>query len=204
MARKYTQSEKAQALQVVASYEGSYRQAAAQLGIPAGTLRHWTQRRRLGREARIKFKLEQLREQIVDSALRLSAKLDETIASAPLNQIASALGVTVDRCLKLDEYLASLTPEQPKETVIRLEYRYPDGTIHDCPPWANDDFERYCAFPSGGVRTALREDGDGQTGYPPASPERREMLVARPHVPDGESSLARFEDDFAADYAALD
>lgn len=101
-------------------------------------------------------RMAKIRRKLAETALELIDGLDaEAIANAPLNQRAQALGTVIDRLLKFEDELAAL---EPSEKVIRVEYQYPDGTLHDSPPWARGDSERSRPLSGGGMRSSLWQD----------------------------------------------
>jgi hypothetical protein len=105
-----------------------------------------------------------LRQRLLQNALTLADGLDEAVPEAPLRERAAALGVLIDRLIKL-----GWTPEQEDddhERVVRIEYTYPDGTTHQTPPWANPDYGGQGAFPSGSLRKAFRQDDSGEVDEP--------------------------------------
>ena len=111
-------------------------------------------------------RLAQIRKRMTDRALDLLDSLDgEAIRDAPLNQRTAALGVLIDRMLKLYAFEQGLAaPDAAQERqVIRIEYRYPDGTTHRAPPWAAAGIDGEDAVLRGSVRPSLGEDGTGQS-----------------------------------------
>jgi hypothetical protein len=178
-------------------------QVSKALDIPETTLKRWQQQHHERRAERLIEKIETLHEQLADDALQLAATMVRLIDDAPLNQVSSALGVVIDRFLKVEDYLKQ-TVEQHEEKVIRFEYKYPDGSIHGTPPWATDDPERDGAVSGGGVRSSLRQDGDGQDSVGGAGAARRANLVASAYVHDGEPGLARSESGAASGYGSGD
>lgn len=54
------------------------------------------------------------------------------------------------------------TEDESTERVIRLEYVNPAGTPYTAAPWADRHPRAPGALQGGGVRSPLREDGDGQ------------------------------------------
>ncbi len=145
--------------------------------------------------------VEQLHQQLEQDALQLAQAIEAAIDGAPLNQLATALGTVVDRYLKLDEYLQS-KQSQESEQVIRIEYQYPDGTIHSTPPWANDDYEIPGAIQSDRLRQTLRQDGIRQDDGYVNGATRQDVLVAGTDVSDGESGMAGLQTDPQADQHA--
>jgi len=198
MSKRHTLNDQIAGLDAIDAANGDYQVAHAASGFSAAQLRAWDKQRETIRSEQHHYERERdarmlhdLRSKLAERALRVIESMDdETIAKAPLNQLASALGVLVDRYLKLDDAI----PEQVGEQVIRLEYKYPDGSIHSTPPWAEDDSEQQSTLQSGGVRQTLRQDGDGQDRPDGSGLAGQTRLVARPDLPDGESGLAGFED----------
>jgi hypothetical protein len=171
---------------------GDFTKTSAETGISTVTLRKWwrdSPQKAAQDEAEL---ARRLRRKLLESAVRLVESLDGTIENAPLNQRAAALGIVIDRFMKLD----ALFPQSNQQgQVIRFEYRYPDGSIHDAPPWAGDDSEREGTFQGGGLRAKVRQDGNGQDSDYRERAARGPLLVAGPYLPDDEPSLARSEDD---------
>ena len=129
---------------------------------------------------------------MADKALDLVQAInEEAIAKAPLNQIASTLGVLVDRYLKLGDAV----PEDDTEKVVRFEYFY-DGSTHLAPPWANPDYRGPQTLQGGRVRSPLRQDDAGADYTNGKSDSSWDAdLVAGPDLSDGGTGLARFEDE---------
>lgn len=103
--------------------------------------------------------LKQLQQMLLHLALELVEGLGEAVPDAPLNQRVAMLKALIDGVLKLE---ARMPKEETEERVYRLEYRYPDGSIHSSPPWAGDDPEEDEAVHGSRVRSSLREDGVGE------------------------------------------
>ncbi len=200
MARnKYTLTDQIAGLDAIDDANGDYATASAASGYSQSQLRKWNkQRDDIRREQQLHEReqnarrMQQLISRMMERAAQIVDQMDEeTIANAPLNQLSSMLGVLVDRYIKLQDLMPALETEQ----VIRLEYKYPDGTIHSTPPWAEEDSEQPRPLSGGGMRETLRQNGDGEDYLNGSSTERETWLVARPDLPDGESGLARPEDD---------
>ncbi len=114
--------------------------------------------------------------QLAVTAVRLMNALDEdAIAAAPLNQRAAALGVVLNHLLKLDQHQQQRLKQQAEaaasqaaqsatnnERVYRVEYLYPDGSIHDTPPWAERDSDDAGSLSRGRLWSSVRQDGSGQ------------------------------------------
>jgi hypothetical protein len=196
MARLYTLQDKIAALDQIA-LEG-FSGASARLNIPISHLRRWQKealplRRQMADEQKQRAETAIVKAQMAmaEASVRLISAIDEErIAKAPLNQIASALGVVVDRYLKL------AGDDQPTEQVIRFEYVSPNGDIAQSPPWADEHSQVHGTVSRRGVWASVRQDGVGEAGTDRQSMRAwRGDMVARPHVPHGESGVAGFEDD---------
>ena len=195
MARSYSLHEKIIALEQVA-LEG-FTATSTSLDIPITILRRWqkdtTLRQQIAEEQKQRAAacIAQAQIAMAEVSVRLLQALDEErIAKAPINQIASALGVVVDRYLKL----TGETP--PVEQVIRFEYIHANGDVAQSPPWADDHSQVNGAIPRRGVWASIRQDGIGETGIDRQGVRAwRSDMVARPYVPHGESGLAGFEGD---------
>lgn len=196
MGRLCTNEEKLRALDILDACAGNLQAAAAQSGWSSSTLSRWRKQVATLRAERAHLQMLKARQRMAEKSLDLVQAIDdERITAAPLNQLSAALGVLVDRYLKLDGFDQAAAAEG----VIRFEYRYPDGSFADAPPWAADDSQASGALQSGGLRSPLRQNGAGQAG--PAGTRlarRRPYLVARPDLSDGEPGLAGFEDGAAA------
>lgn len=189
-----SKDEKRETLAQLVESGGDLRAVSQRTGVKVATLRRWWQQYQAERGERIAQRLGQLHEQLADDALQLAQAITGRVEDAPLNQLATALGTVLDRFLKLEEHLGDSGEEQ----VIRIEYQYPDGSLHDRPLWAAGDLADADALPGGGLRAALREDRDGQTGDYRNGAARRDDLVAGPDLHDGGAGLAGFEDDSPA------
>ncbi len=113
----------------------------------------------------------ELRQILLDIALDLARAIRETTASAPLNQLSAALGLVIDRLLRL-EALAPRSATPAGQEVIRIEYLDPDGTPHSTPPWARDDSAFEEPVSRGRVRSPFWQDRDGQADDPGDGPAR--------------------------------
>lgn len=204
MSRKYSLDTKIMALNQIDRHDGDVALVSDLLEIPEGTLRGWQ-----GGEddLRGKFRQRQQRQRdrltvelqlgMLERAQAILRQLDEeTLAKAPLNQLASALGALVNQALKLEEAIDEI--DEQKEKVVRFEYYY-DGAVQAVPPWAGASagFDR--SLQSSGLREALGQDRARQDD--PAAPSaegRTAYLVAGADVFDGQPGLARFEREPAA------
>lgn len=192
--KKYSAAEKQRALDTLQQYS-SMRAAARALDIPFYTLKEWRKQARVQQAEQELKTLHALRRRLAESALRLAESLDEMIEGAPLNQRASALGLIFDRYFKLDQHLSAREKQQQQSQVIRIEYLYPDGTIHPSPPWAEDDHQHEGTVSGGGVWSPFWEDRSGENSHQRVRGAGDEVLVARADVWDERPSMARLEDE---------
>ncbi len=205
MTRKYSLDTKIDALNQIDRHDGDIALVSDVLEIPERTLRGWQ-----GAEGALrgKYRARQKRQRerltvdlqlgMLERGQAILAEMDdETLAKAPLNQLASALGTLVSHALKLEEAIGEFDEEE-EEKVIRFEYYY-DGAVQEAPPWAgaSEGFDR--SLQSSGVWEALGQDGIGQDDSAAASPGGEEArLVAGADAPDGEPGLARLEGGYEA------
>ena len=204
MTRRYTSDERETALAQLEANDGNISLTSLQTGVSAQTLRNWAQRKQAERTGRLYDKLCQLQEQLATNAQALAEAIDDALDGAPLNQLASALGIVTDRYIKLDELLAQTKVDDEEEQVIRIEYQYPDGSIHHAPPWANDDLEVEGTLPGGGLRTAFWQNGNGQADADAHGlGSARDMLVAGSDLSNGKPGVGVFEDDVSR-FARID
>jgi hypothetical protein len=195
MARIYSLQEKIEALDQI----GNERliDVSLRLNISVTNLSRWRReadvlRRQFVEEQKQRAAacITQAQIALAEASVRLVQALDEErIAKAPINQIATALGVVVDRYLKL----TGETP--PAEQVIRFEYITANGDIAHAPPWADAHSQVHSAIPRRGMWAAVRQDGTGEDGSDRQSLRAwGDDMVAGSHLPHGESGVAGFED----------
>jgi hypothetical protein len=107
-------------------------------------------------------RMKRVRRRLSLTAVKLMESLDEdTINAAPLNQRAAALGIVLDRLMKLHQ----TAEKSSEEEVLRIEYRDPDGSIHSTPYWAREDRpdrEGELAVHGRRLWEAFRKNGDGE------------------------------------------
>jgi transposase-like protein len=152
MPKHYTPQQKTEALALVES-TGSVTLASLQTGIPERTLYHWRRQQQLRdgvlqkknslppqkntplTQEQVTAELRQLRDQIMSHIFAITATLSED--DGHVNHRAIALTRLLDRVMKLNTQVIHLEPGQQ---TIRIEYLYPDGSVHARPAWAvNDD-----------------------------------------------------------------
>lgn len=159
MAKRYSADDKTQALASLGVNAGDLSKTSVETGIPVETLRRWS---RGGRVARVNGhdtsedeaspsggagvpdaaepagaapdSLRGLQTLLLQNASAIAGSLAEAVDAAPLNQRAQALGLLVDKILKLETWLRA-AGEAAEQQIISFEFRYPDGSVHDVPPW---------------------------------------------------------------------
>ena len=191
MGKRYTKDEKIRALDSLQVNGGDLHKTASETGVPFVTLRGWQRKLQAQQERQELEMLQKLRRRLLESAVRLADRVNETVLEAPLNQCATALSAVIDRFMKLEEFLPK---NNAHEQVIRIEYLHPDGTIHSSPPWASSHHGHEGEVQSGGVWSPFWKDRNGQDAHHGMRDTARPVLVARPDLPDGESGVAGLED----------
>jgi len=102
-----------------------------------------------------------LRQSLLDTAFTLTHAIREATENAPLNQLSAALGLVIDRLLKLEAQTSNLSLSV-REELIRIEYKDSDGSLHHSPPWARGDPAFEDPVSRGRVRSPFWENRDGQ------------------------------------------
>ena len=114
---------------------------------------------------------QRLRHKLLETALTLASAIGESSEGAPLNQLSAALGLVVDRLLRLEAARPPASTVQHEE-VIRIEYIYPDGTRHTAPPWAEDDSAFAGPISRGRLRSPFWQDRNSQADDSGTGPAR--------------------------------
>jgi len=199
MSRRYSLKTKIKALNEIDEHDGDLARVGEFLEIPPSSLRRWLQDegnlRRQYHEKRRRQRERNTRDlqfEMLERCQSILARLDtETLAKAPLNQLAAALGSLVSNALKLEEAVEEIDDEEEK--VVRFEFYY-DGQVQDAPPWAGASAGSPRAVQGGRLREALGKDRAGQNGAAAEDgPGQAARLVAGADGDDGEPGLARFE-----------
>ncbi|MCY4021058.1 MAG: hypothetical protein OXG39_16730 [Chloroflexi bacterium] len=175
------------------------------LEIPERTLRGWqgveddlrSRQRKRQRRQRDRLTVDLQLGMLEHGQAILQQMNGETLAKAPLNQLASALGALVNHALKLEGAIEE-TDEREEEKVIQFEYYY-DGAVQEVPPWtgASEGFDR--SLQSSGVWEALGQDRAWQddTAASGAMGEEAHM-VAGADSSDGEPGMTQLESEHEA------
>lgn len=159
MPHRYTPDDKRIALERLDSGQDTA-EVSAQLNIPPGTLRAWQRKRQLEQRDHQRAAFDRLEARLLASTLRLLDDIEGIIADAPLNQRATALGVFVDRVLRLEDYRTRRTAADEAEAAadaapgrIWIEYISADHPPQAVPGWAKQTADALIAdggwWPSG-------------------------------------------------------
>lgn len=92
--RQYSDAEKATALAALAANSGDLRGTARTIDIPKSTLEQWANK---AASATTDDKKKNLADELEAIALKLVAVMPDKIQAATLQQIATSLGITVDK-----------------------------------------------------------------------------------------------------------
>ena len=124
--RHYTDSERATALATLAANGGNLARTAAETGVPAATLAQWRNAQATAAQTPKKADPATLAALVEVVKLELDAKLErnahffaeamglpEKIAEATLAQLATALGVTIEKMRLLREQATSINANRP-------------------------------------------------------------------------------------------
>lgn len=109
--------------------------------------------------------LKSLRKRLMQHISDLTDRLDH--ADENINHRAIAITRLLDRLMKLDAQLEKMSPDN--YVIYRVQYQYPDQSLHDMPIWANTEWltenrEEYDShFPNNnrGSRPVQPDSGDG-------------------------------------------
>ncbi|MGJ3237364.1 MAG: hypothetical protein ACFE0Q_01530 [Anaerolineae bacterium] len=197
----YTLTRKMQTLWLLR--EHSLAEASAISGIPTSTIRDWHKQADSIRQAHYTQLHEEglhrvlvAQNRMADKIIELVGAIDaDRIGSAPLNQLASTLGVLVDRFLRIHD---AKDLQQTDNNTYRIEY-YDARTdqVSDTPPWATDDSVDESALHRSYLWQTLWQDRTGEADRDRDGLAGEADLVAGTDLSDGESGLARPQGDDA-------
>lgn len=96
--RAYTDEERANALAALAANAGNVARTAAQLDIPQATLRAWSTGDRHPESTQMcDQKKGPLADRLEEVAWKLAEAIPDKLADSPLQQIATSLGIVIDK-----------------------------------------------------------------------------------------------------------
>ena len=201
--KKYTAEDKEEAMNLLRRNRYDYRKTSAALGISIKTLKKWRERYHEERLQSVLHQMEDLHAELIGTATEINQAISKQIEKAPLNQLSSALGVLVDRYMKVDEYLGEIEQlsepetEEDTEKTVRIVYKSPNGSISRTPPWSDRHSELGSEVQGGGLREEVREDQHRSRNNNDKSNGKTENVVARPDLSNGRSHLEGTETDIA-------
>lgn len=148
--RRYTDQERAEAMLVLTANGGNLSATAIDTGIPYHTLRHWAAGDRHPEAVQMaQEKMLPLADRLEEVASLLAEGMDDPlrIHKAPLNQIAVALGIVIDKIRVLRGQTTGaasgvvaeiMDPNTPTERLVvmaaRLGLRTPQDFVTGGPP----------------------------------------------------------------------
>jgi transposase-like protein len=141
MTEKTTKPDRQTALRALARHNGNVTTTAREMGVSRTTIRRWRD------EAAQQPNLDALEHTLLAHAAVLAGDLlAGEIVTAPLNQRASALGMLVDRLLKLESRRAAQAAGDPEADTTdeddqraRLVYRDLKGNLREWGDWDHDE-----------------------------------------------------------------
>lgn len=138
MTENDTKITRQQVLLTLDRNNGNIAQTARDLNVTPGRIRRW-------RDEAERLTLDDLeRTFLVHAAVLAGDLLTGEVVNAPLNQRASALGMLVDRLLKLEARREAKTPDTPAaedddDGPLRLVYRDRHGNLRDWGDWDDEE-----------------------------------------------------------------
>lgn len=169
-------------------------------GIPTRTIRKWQQTYDEIKAEYDKYLHDEGIYKLMVAQNRIADKIDdlvnaitpEKIEKAPLNQITSALGVAVDRFLRIHD--AKEIEETNHDHTFRIEYYdATTGKVSPTPSWAEDNRLDESDVHRSFLWQTLWKNRTGETHHHGDGVSGQDGLVARTDVSDGKSRLARSE-----------
>lgn len=130
-----------------------------------------------------------------DKIIMLTEEVTEAkVKNAPLNQVVGAIGTLVDRFIRIHNAKDIRQPANHHRHVIEY-YDATTGKTSETPPWTEDDSIDQSALHDSYLWQTLWENRIGEAGHNGTGGKGENGVVARTHVSDGGSSLARPEID---------
>lgn len=100
MPRKYTPEQKAEALVVLDAHEGNAKRTATTVDIPRSTVQYWKQHENSNEVMELKAqKSAALADSLLDLAGAIVRVIPSRLEDAPVEKLATALGITIDKWL---------------------------------------------------------------------------------------------------------
>lgn len=121
--RQYSDVEKAQALAVLTANDNDVSRTARDLSIPRTTLIRWVESHNQPIDALASEKKKNLADELEAIALKLVAVMPDKIQAATLQQIATSLGITVDKMQLLRGKATERIDTTASIEVLPVDYR---------------------------------------------------------------------------------
>ena len=122
--RQYSDEEKANALAVLAANGGDLRGTARSLGIPKSTLENWAAQRVSAAVSELAdTKKKDLADELENIALKLVEAMPDKMQDATLQQIATSLGIAIDKMQLLRGKATERTEATSTIEIRPVDYR---------------------------------------------------------------------------------
>lgn len=123
--RGFTEDDKAAALAALAANAGNVSKTARDLGIPRTTLSRWSNGERItdGVTAKAHVKKSALADELENVARALVGAMPAKIAAATLQQVATSLGITIDK-------MQVLRGESTDNGTLKIQIVYTDANAN--------------------------------------------------------------------------
>ena len=118
--RRYSDEDKATALTVLAANNGDLRKTSRDTGVPFSTLRKWANNQGVNQSVITKgiTKKKELSAELEDLAYKIVGVMPDKLDSASLQQLATSLGITIDKMQLLQG-----KPTERNETHATIEVK---------------------------------------------------------------------------------
>lgn len=168
---KYPIEKKLETLHLLDKH--SLREASEISGIPSTTIYYWKNQRHELEDQYYRHIDERGEHDVLVSQKDIAQRIQmltesinsESIQNAPLNHKAAALGVLIDRYLRIQD-AKNLEQQTQTEKVIRIEYVDAlTGKVTDTPPWASASPQSDESLQRGLVWQTLRQDRTSEDSH---------------------------------------
>jgi transposase-like protein len=121
----YSDEQKAEALAVLDGNDGNYARTSRDTGIPRPTLKRWDEKRELyGLNESVQEKKEGLSERLEALAhLGIDALTPERLATAPVRDVATAVGIAIDKARLLRGEPTAINENRQEDVRARILHR---------------------------------------------------------------------------------
>src|SRR5690625_3701249 len=133
--RRYTDADRASALAALDANEGNLSKTSRNLGIAVSTLQRWIKDRAADLSDLRKEKKADLADKLEHVAHKLVDAMPEKLSEATLQQVATSLGITIDKLRLLREESTAIEEVRTSDAKQRLVDRL--KKLHESPPEAD-------------------------------------------------------------------